>query len=113
MLGFGLIVDRLGRKTGVVTTTVLLVLGIILSAAASGKTQTGMFWMLMSVHSFNRVFRTFTISTSVSRGLTGVGAGGEYPVCGASAIEVSNGTVTRKRRGLIMSCVGDLMADLG
>jgi MFS family permease len=55
MLGFGLVVDRLGRKTGVVSTTALLVLGIALSAAASGKTQTGMFWMLMSVCFLHRV----------------------------------------------------------
>ncbi|KAK4703143.1 hypothetical protein P7C70_g3080, partial [Phenoliferia sp. Uapishka_3] len=62
MLFFGFLVDVIGRKTGVVATTVLLVLGCILSAAASGKTETGMWWMLI-----------------ISRGLTGFGAGARTP----------------------------------
>lgn len=74
MLFFGVLVDVIGRKTGVVATTIFLVLGCILSAAASGKSETGMFWMLI-----------------VSRGITGFGAGGEYPVSGAAAIEAANG----------------------
>lgn len=60
MLFFGVIVDQLGRKTGAVATTAFLVLGIVLSAAASGTSPTGMFWMLI-----------------VARGIAGVGAGGE------------------------------------
>lgn len=60
MLFFGGIVDQFGRKTGAVATTLLLVLGIVLSTAASGTTPTGMFWMLI-----------------VARGIAGVGAGGE------------------------------------
>ncbi|EIM87179.1 metabolite transport protein [Stereum hirsutum FP-91666 SS1] len=96
MCAFAVIVDRIGRKAGVVATTLILIVGVILSAAASGRDQNGMFWMLI-----------------VARGLVGVGAGGEYPVCGASAIEVSNGPLTRKRRGLMMSLTCDLMADLG
>lgn len=60
MLFFGVIVDQLGRKTGAVATTTLLVIGIVLSAAASGTSPTGMFWMLI-----------------VARGIAGVGAGGE------------------------------------
>jgi MFS family permease len=59
MLMFGYIADKLGRKTGAVLTTLLLVLGIALSAGASGTTQEGMFWMLI-----------------MARGLAGVGAGG-------------------------------------
>jgi hypothetical protein len=59
MLGFGYISDRLGRKSGAVLTTSLLVLGIAMSAASSGKDDLGMFWMLV-----------------VSRGIAGVGAGG-------------------------------------
>lgn len=59
MLGFGYISDRLGRKSGAVLTTGILVLGIALSAAASGEGMEGMFWMLI-----------------VSRGIAGVGAGG-------------------------------------
>lgn len=59
MLGFGYVSDRLGRKSGAVLTTFILVLGIALSAASSGKDQLGMFWMLV-----------------IARGIAGVGAGG-------------------------------------
>lgn len=59
MLVFGYVADKLGRKTGAVLTTLLLVVGIALSAGASGTTQNGMFWMLI-----------------IARGLAGVGAGG-------------------------------------
>ena len=59
MLSFGYISDKLGRKTGAVLTTILLVLGIALSAGASGITENGMFWMLI-----------------IARGVAGVGAGG-------------------------------------
>lgn len=59
MLSFGYIADKLGRKSGAVLTTTILVLGIALSAGASGLTEDGMFWMLI-----------------VARGIAGVGAGG-------------------------------------
>lgn len=59
MLLFGYISDKLGRKTGAVLTTAILVLGIALSAGASGLTDDGMFWMLI-----------------IARGIAGVGAGG-------------------------------------
>lgn len=60
MLFFGYLVDQLGRKTGAVATTTFLVVGIVLSAAASGTSPTGLFWMLI-----------------IARGIAGVGAGGE------------------------------------
>jgi len=59
MLLFGYAVDHLGRKRGAILTTLILVVGIALSAAASGTSQNGMFWMLV-----------------VARGIAGVGAGG-------------------------------------
>lgn len=65
MILFGYIADQLGRKTGAIATTLLLTLGIIMSTAANGKTETGMLWMLV-----------------IARGVAGVGAGGEYPVTG-------------------------------
>jgi len=65
MLFFGFIADQLGRKTGAVATTILLVLGIVLSTAANGTSHTGLMWMLV-----------------IARGIAGVGAGGEYPVSG-------------------------------
>jgi MFS family permease len=65
MVGFGVLVDQLGRKTGAVLTTLILLLGIALSTGASGTSPLGLFWMLV-----------------VARGIAGVGAGGEYPVAG-------------------------------
>lgn len=41
MLFFGALIDRVGRRTGVVATTLFLVLGIILSAAAHGTSELG------------------------------------------------------------------------
>ncbi|KAH7360325.1 major facilitator superfamily transporter [Rhexocercosporidium sp. MPI-PUGE-AT-0058] len=97
MLGFGYISDRLGRKSGAVLTTFILVTGIALSAASSGKDQLGMFWMLV-----------------ISRGIAGVGAGGEYPVSGAGATEATDeDSGVRKHRGFIFALIGDLSATLG
>ncbi|KAJ5712154.1 hypothetical protein N7488_006310 [Penicillium malachiteum] len=97
MLSFGYISDKLGRKTGAVLTTTFLVVGVALSAGASGYTEDGMFWMLI-----------------ISRGIAGVGAGGEYPVAGAGAAEATDETPQiRKRRGFIFAMIGDLSASLG
>jgi MFS family permease len=97
MLLFGGVVDQLGRKTGAVATTVLLVLGIALSAGSSGRTETGMFWMLI-----------------ISRGIAGVGAGGEYPVSGAGAAEATDeNQAYRKHRGFYFAMLADLSASLG
>jgi MFS family permease len=97
MLLFGGVVDQLGRKTGAVATTLLLVLGIAMSAGSSGSTETGMFWMLI-----------------VSRGIAGVGAGGEYPVSGAGAAEATDeNSAYRKHRGFYFAMLADLSASLG
>ncbi|RFU27243.1 hypothetical protein B7463_g9090, partial [Scytalidium lignicola] len=97
MLGFGVISDRLGRKSGAVLTTVILVVGIAMSAGSSGTTADGMFWMLV-----------------ISRGIAGVGAGGEYPVAGAGATEATDeASGVRKNRGFIFAIIGDLSATFG
>ncbi|KAK9773037.1 hypothetical protein SCAR479_10367 [Seiridium cardinale] len=97
VLLFGFVVDQLGRKTGAVATTILLVLGIVLSTAANGANTTGLFWMLI-----------------IARGIAGVGAGGEYPVSGAGAAEATNETgQMRKRRGFMFAMLADLSASLG
>ncbi|KAI1493373.1 metabolite transport protein [Biscogniauxia mediterranea] len=97
MLFFGVVVDQLGRKTGAVATTALLVLGIALSAAAHGTDATGMFWMLI-----------------IARGIAGVGAGGEYPVSGAGAAEATDESDKyRKNRGFMFAMLADLSASLG
>jgi MFS family permease len=41
MLAFGSIIDRLGRRTGIVFATIFLILGIILAAASHGKSDLG------------------------------------------------------------------------
>ncbi|KAJ5205081.1 uncharacterized protein N7498_005960 [Penicillium cinerascens] len=97
MLSFGYISDKLGRKTGTVLTTTILVLGISLSAGANGLTEDGMFWMLI-----------------IAQGIAGAGAGGEYLVAGAGAAEATDEVLEiRKRRGFIFAMIGDLSASLG
>lgn len=97
MLLFGVMIDRIGRKFGVLLTTCALIVGIIISAAAHGTTHLGLFWMLI-----------------VGRGLAGVGAGGEYPVCGTSSIEAADETHhVRKHRGFLIAAVGDFAIDFG
>ena len=41
MLTFGFIIDKLGRRTGIVFATCFLVFGIILAAAAHGESNLG------------------------------------------------------------------------
>lgn len=97
MILFGYIADQFGRKTGAVATTVLLTVGIVLSTAASGSSQTGMLWMLV-----------------IARGIAGVGAGGEYPVTGAGAMEATDESPGfRKRRGFIFAIMSEVAANLG
>lgn len=97
MLFFGVIVDQFGRKTGAVATTVTLVLGIAMSAAANGTSPTGLFWMLI-----------------IARGVAGVGAGGEYPVSGAGAAEATDESGKyRKHRGFMFAMLADLSSGLG
>lgn len=59
MLFFGWAIDKLGRRNGIVFATAFLVLGIVLSTAAHGATNTGMIWMMI-----------------IGRGIAGFGAGG-------------------------------------
>lgn len=97
MLGFGFIIDRFGRRTGILWATILLVLGIILATAAHGMNATGMFWMMI-----------------ISRGIAGVGAGGEYPTCATGSAEASDETpYVRKRRGMLVASATCFSIDLG
>lgn len=54
----GITCDYMGRKTAIILTTMLIVLGGIMATASHGTTIDGMFWML-----------------TVSRGIVGFGAG--------------------------------------
>jgi MFS family permease len=97
MLAFGFISDRLGRKAGAVLTTLFLSLGIIMTAVSHGTSDEGLFWML-----------------TVSRGVAGFGAGGEYPVSGAGTAESTDDSPrARKHRGFIFAMVADVSSSLG
>ncbi|KAL4967479.1 major facilitator superfamily domain-containing protein [Aspergillus stella-maris] len=97
MLFFGVLIDRMGRRTGVIAATSFLVLGVALAAAAHGTSELGMFRMMI-----------------VSRGIAGFGAGGEYPVCATSATEAADETVKlRKRRGLLVTLTTDFAIAIG
>ncbi|KAF9767351.1 hypothetical protein IL306_000093 [Fusarium sp. DS 682] len=88
MLFFGYAIDKLGRRTGIVFATLFLVLGIILATAGHGKTEIGMFWMMI-----------------VGRGIAGFGAG--------SSTEASDETThVRHRRGFLVADATDFSIDL-
>ena len=96
MLTFGFVIDRLGRRTGIVFATIFLILGIVLATAAHGESELGLFWMMI-----------------VGRGVAGFGAGGEYPVCGTNAAEASDESeYVRKRRGILVAMSTDFAIDL-
>ena len=84
-LGFGLIIDRIGRKIGLVATTLLVIVGAALSAASSGPTPTGLLWMMV-----------------IARGVLGVGVGGEYPCSSVSAGESADEVAPGRRGGLFV-----------
>jgi MFS family permease len=80
-----LIIDRVGRKIGLVVTTLLVIVGAALSSASSGTTATGLLWMMI-----------------ISRGVLGVGVGGEYPCSSVSAGESADEVAPGKRGGLFV-----------
>lgn len=97
MLFFGVIIDRLGRRTGIVFATLFLILGIVIATASHGKDHLGMFWMMI-----------------VARGIAGFGAGGEYPTCGTTSAEASDENAkVRRRRGILVAISTDFAIDLG
>ena len=60
MLFFGFVIDKIGRRSGIVFATFFLVFGVVLATAAHGTSELGMFWMMI-----------------VARGVAGFGAGGK------------------------------------
>lgn len=91
----GLTCDYMGRKTAIITTTLMIVIGGILATAAHGTTTMGMMWML-----------------TVARGIVGFGTGGEYPASSTSASEAANER-TPDRRGPIFILVTNLPLSFG
>ncbi|KAK9448413.1 permease [Limtongia smithiae] len=94
-LTIGFTCDYMGRKTAIVTTTLMIVIGGILATAAHGKTIDGMFWMLV-----------------ICRGIVGFGTGGEYPASSTAASEAANETQL-KRRGPIFILVTNFPLSFG
>ncbi|KZP00663.1 MFS Git1p-like glycerophosphoinositol permease [Calocera viscosa TUFC12733] len=94
---FGLMTDRIGRKTAIVTTTLFIALGSLIGTAAHGANGSvdGLFWCL-----------TF------ARGITGVGVGGEYPAGSVSASEAANERVL-KYRGPVFIMVTNFVLSFG
>ncbi|KAK5698488.1 hypothetical protein LTR17_023613 [Elasticomyces elasticus] len=97
MLFFGFLIDRIGRRTGIVFATLFLVLGVIIATAAHGATPLGMFWMMI-----------------IGRGIAGFGAGGEYPTCATGSSEAADENEhVRRRRGILVAMATDFSIDLG
>jgi len=96
-LFFGVMTDRIGRKTAIVTTTIFIALGSLIGTAAHGANGSvdGLFWCL-----------TF------ARGITGVGVGGEYPAGSVSASEAANERVL-KNRGPVFIMVTNFVLSFG
>ncbi|CAM0143251.1 hypothetical protein VKS41_008721 [Umbelopsis sp. WA50703] len=93
-IGFGILIDRVGRKFGIIACTAFVCLGIILATASSGLTPQGLFWMLC-----------------ISRGISGVGIGGEYPCCSTAAGESAE--ESGRSRGFWLVICGNFIIDCG
>ncbi|KAM0723382.1 hypothetical protein Q7P37_000368 [Cladosporium fusiforme] len=97
MLFFGWAIDKLGRRNGIVWATAFLVLGIILTTAAHGTTNSGMIWMMI-----------------IGRGVAGFGAGGEYPTCATTTTEATNDSKKAQgKRGLLSAMTTCFAVDAG
>ncbi|CAK5277228.1 unnamed protein product [Mycena citricolor] len=96
-VAIGYLCDVKGRKWGIVLSTVLIVLGIILCAAAKGAHG--------SFHGFLWMF-------TIARGITGLGVGGEYPSSSTSAAEAANARML-KQRGPVFILVTNLVLSMG
>ncbi|KAF9925700.1 Plasma membrane permease, mediates uptake of glycerophosphoinositol and glycerophosphocholine [Linnemannia zychae] len=96
-ISFGFICDRVGRKVGLMITTLLVILGAALCAGAYGAhgSVEGLFWAL-----------------TIYRGILGVGVGGEYPCSSASASEAAD-EVMPGRRGMLFVFVTNFVIDSG
>jgi MFS family permease len=97
-IGVGLICDRIGRKSAIVLSTILLTMGAIFATAASpvNGNVSNLWWWL-----------------TVARGATGVGVGGEYPSSSTSASEAANERYGQKKRSTVFILCTNLVLSLG
>lgn len=93
----GLICDRIGRKSALVITTLLIIVGATIGTAAHGANGSvqGLFWCL-----------------TIARGITGVGVGGEYPASSTSASEAANEKML-SQRGPVFIMVTNFVLSVG
>ena len=91
----GLTCDYMGRKTAIILTSSMIILGLIICTASNGVTISGMFWMM-----------------TIGRGVTGYGTGGEYPASSTSASESAN-AYSLKQRGTVFILVTNLPLTFG
>ncbi|KZT68333.1 MFS general substrate transporter [Daedalea quercina L-15889] len=93
----GILCDRVGRKAGLVMTTLLIIIGAVLCTVARGAhgSVQGLFWFM-----------------TVARGIVGVGAGGEYPASSTSASEGANEVIAHQR-GAVFIMVTDFPLAVG
>jgi MFS family permease len=94
----GILCDRVGRKSAIVTSTLLLVIGAIFATAASpvhGSVD-ALFWWI-----------------TVARCAIGVGVGGEYPASSTSASEAANEKYGKTKRSSIFILCTNVVLSLG
>ncbi|KAL8290051.1 hypothetical protein RQP46_002990 [Phenoliferia psychrophenolica] len=94
-ISIGYLCDVKGRKWGIVTSTVLIVIGIILVTAAHGA---------------HGSFEGFLWFFTIARGITGVGLGGEYPSCSTSASEAANEKAMKQRGPIFIMCTNFVLS---
>ena len=92
----GVVCDRVGRKSAIVISTVLLTIGAIFTTAATpvhGNVG-ALFWWI-----------------TVARGATGFGVGAEYPSSSTSASEAANERYGKaKRSGVFIMCTNVVLS---
>lgn len=96
ILAFGFVADRFNRKSGMLVTSGLVVVGSLMSTLA------------FQVHGTQEMLWYLT----VARGAAGVGVGGEYPTSSAAALEGSNEHFD-SQRGPIQVLISTVMATSG
>lgn len=82
----GVVCDRVGRKSAIVLSTLLLTIGAIFATGAAPihGSVSNLFWWL-----------------TIARGCTGYGVGAEYPASSTSASEAANEKYGRRQRSKI------------